>query len=88
MLDALPDYLDLDPAMSNLSAYEDFATLDDVGDFRADWGESVAVAVLAGLYGYSSSDGNLFHTLLWGLAGYVVPLGTAGYALIHGDSRR
>ena len=98
MLDALPDYLDLDPATSNLSAYEDFASLDEgdsnilrlgpIEDWRMDWGGDLASTLALGAHGYVRSGGDIWSTLLWGFAGYLVPLPAAGVAVFQAATRR
>lgn len=52
-------------------------------EYRLMWGEDLAVLLAAGAHGYMRSQGNVWYALLWGLAGYMAPLPTAGVAVLQ-----
>lgn len=100
-LQALPDYIDITDPVSNLAAYDDFSSSNQVvlfddgaldgnvlrmgplEDYRITWGEDLAALVAMGAHGYLRSKGNVWHALMWALAGYMAPLPTAGVAVLQ-----
>jgi len=79
-----------DFSSSNQAALFDDGALDGnilrmgpLEDYRLLWGEDLAALLAMGAHGYMRSGGNVWHALLWGLAGYMAPLPTTGVAVLQ-----